>query len=433
MPEVGRAGRRRQRGLLILTVVLGLLLASCASSPSKKTLRAAAPPNAPRLEGTGEVDAVSGPGGGVTWLVVPDPASVSSGPGGNARPDWLVERLAGGSVAQVTPPGIVVRGGVAVSGLPGGQTAWVAIGSYRYQLDGAVAVTTDGGRHWSETALSVPLAPAPQGVLAESTDQAVVLGGLGRQRELLTTRNGGASWATVAAASQLLGTDASRCTLEGLGPGPSGSVLVGSRCDGPRGLLVAVSGSGQVSHWSVVVPGASGGATTVLPLASDVAGSPAAATVGWQSTAVPGGVLEAGLAGLGAAGSLDLLGQPATITGGLTLLGGGAGPQGVEVLLAGRDPDRFPGPGPDEVLARAGSGAGWQLVAPVQGDGFGLVADGVGWSAGGSEVVVAGSSGKHPALATVPSSGDGGLTSGAARWQTTVLPLPQIPTASSLS
>jgi len=377
---------------------------------------------------------VAGSGGSVAWLVLPDPASISSGPGGNARPDWLVERLAGGEITQVTPQGIVVRGGVAVSALPGGQVAWVGIGSYRYQLDGAVAVTTDGGRHWSATALSVPLAPAPEGILAESARRAVVLGGLGAHREVLVTSDAGASWVTSATSTQLLGADAGRCTLAGLGPGPQGAVLVGTRCQGPEGLLVTLTPTGQVQRAEVPVPGASGGTTTVLPFPQPVsAGATALATVAWETTAVPGGVLEAGLADPTSSGQLALVGTPATITGGLELLGGAIGPGGAQVLVAGRDPDRFPDPGPDEVLARAGAGSSWRLVAPIRDDGFTLAADGVGFSAGGRELLAVGSAQRSPALASTPSSGPGGLLSGVPTWHTQVLPRPQIPTASSLS
>jgi hypothetical protein len=418
----------------ILLVVLAGLLASCGIPTSRKELRAATLPSAPRLEGTGEVDAVPGSGGNVTWLVLPDPASIAAGPGGNARPDWLVERLAGGKITQVTPQGITVRGGVAVSALPGGRVAWVGVGSYRYQLDGAVAVTTDGGRHWSATALSVPLAPAPQGIVAESSRRAVVLGGLRARRELLVTSDAGATWVTSATSAQLLGTDARRCTLEGLGPGTEGAVLVGTRCQGPTGLLVTVTATGQVQRARVGVPGARGGITTVLPFPEPVpASARAMATLSWEGTAVPGGVLEAGFVDPTSSGELAFSGTPATITGGLTLLGGAIGPGGDQVLLAGRDLDRFLHPGPDEVLAREGTGASWQFVAPVRDDGFTLVADGLGFLADGGELLAVGSAQRSPALASTPSSGSSGLLSGEPKWSTQVLLRPQIATASSLS
>jgi hypothetical protein len=216
--------------------MLAALLASCGggSAPVASQVAVAPVTVAPRWTGRSSA-ALTGATSG--WVVGADPASIQAGgPNANLRPLWALYRVTGPTAADVTPAGITTRGGLTVSA-PAPDVAWAGIGSYRQQLDGAVAVTTDGGRTWTDGVLPGLFDPVPDGLVATDAVHAWVLLGRGSTQSVVTTSDAGGSWLTVASSGAVLGADSSRCGLSGIGM--SGRVLwLGTTCSGPGPALL---------------------------------------------------------------------------------------------------------------------------------------------------------------------------------------------------
>jgi hypothetical protein len=268
--------RARPRLIALLAVALApLMLEACAHTPAPAKLQAphssifAPPRNAPAWKSNGSVVAPVFPselapasnasasaatsgssstetalaGQDVTYVVAPYPNSIAVGPDGNLRPLWILYGLEHGSYKDLTPEGITTRGGLVVSA-PNPDVIWLGFGSYRYQIYGAVAVSTNQGRTWTMHATLPGLfRPTPDNLLATSATDAWAIVGQRPDQELVQTTNGGVSWQTIATASDLLGKAAKDCRLRSLGL-VRGRLFVGTLCRGdlsPR--LIEKSGT----------------------------------------------------------------------------------------------------------------------------------------------------------------------------------------------
>jgi len=242
MPE------RRALGAVVALAALALGVSACGTTALSASNGAATVPSAPRWQSEGEVDTVAG----ASWAVVPYPGSIQQGPDGNLRPLWILYRVTpNGQTFQVTPRGITTRGGLALSAVSA-TTAWALVGSYRYELDGAITVTRDGGRHWSHQVVPASVDPTPDGIAALSATSAVVLAGSGHRKELLSTTDGGARWRTLASASALLGAKAATCELSGVATGRHGALWIGTSCrSASHGLVVVREAGGALKRWSL--------------------------------------------------------------------------------------------------------------------------------------------------------------------------------------
>jgi len=247
----------RSRALGLLGLVLApILLAACASAPTPAKLQAphssifAPPRNAPRWTSSGSVVipvSVSQKGSGApsawTYVVAPYPNSIAVGPDGNLRPLWVLYGMHDGTYKDLTPEGITTRGGLVVSA-PSDQVVWLGFGSYRYQLYGAVAISTNRGQTWTMHATLPGLfKPTPDNLLATSATQAWAIIGQRPDQQLIQTTNGGISWQTITTARDLLGKAATDCGLRSLGL-VRGRLFVGTLCRGdlsPR--LIEKSGT----------------------------------------------------------------------------------------------------------------------------------------------------------------------------------------------
>lgn len=468
-----RSGAMRHLAIAVTVLSSAALLASCASTPDVALARRPGVPTAPSWQGTGAVDATASTAPGelpATWVVAPYPGSTGTGPGGNARPDWIVYQLSGTHASQVTPPGVVVRGGVAVSALSS-QVAWLGMGSYRFDLDGNVALTTDGGRRWSQNVLPFPYRPAPGGILATSPHSAVVLAGTGSTQELVQSTNGGVNWQVLASAGTLLGPWARTCTLEGLGESTGATLVVGSQCHSGTGVIVVRTAAGAIERFTVDAPDAATAQASVtsVPQAANLApdstaSSSAASSSGSTAAAAPGAMVDitwraqhggGQLAGVvsvpetfgapaaSSAEALGLDGAPATVLAPYSVVSiAASGAGGPQALLLAVDPTRWSHLGPVQLLLRRAPSDPW---APVTMEDRGGRPDALAWSAtsasgsGGTSggglgtLVVTGSTARgDPASWTVA------LTAPAAgpvqgSWEAVPLAVPQVPTAKSLS
>jgi len=258
--------------------LLATLLASCGggSAPVASRVTVAPVTVAPRWTGRASTILTGAASG---WVVGTDPASIQAGgPNANRRPLWALYRVTGPTAVDVTPTGITTRGGLTVSA-PAPDVAWAGIGSYRQQLDGAVAVTTDGGRNWTDGVLPGLFDPVPDGLVAPDAVHAWVLLGQGSAQSVVTTSDAGGSWLTVASSGAVLGADSSRCGLSGIGM--SGGVLwLGTICSGPGPALLFRStpvgtGAPAALGWTAVPVGPS-----LAPRAHAVATPPGTAQTG---------------------------------------------------------------------------------------------------------------------------------------------------------
>jgi len=254
-----RTLRFRALGLFGL-VLAPALLASCASAPTPAKLQAphssifAPPRNAPRWTSNGSVvipASVSQRGpvalsAAWTYVVAPYPNSIAVGPDGNLRPLWVLYGMHDGTYKDLTPEGITTRGGLVVSA-PSAKVVWLGFGSYRYQLYGAVATSTDQGQTWTMHATLPGLfRPTPNNLLASSATQAWALIGLPPDQELVETTDGGTIWKTLVTARQLLGNAAKDCRLRSLGM-RQGTLFIGTRCNGDLSPEL-IEGSGTSFH-----------------------------------------------------------------------------------------------------------------------------------------------------------------------------------------
>lgn len=286
----GGATRRRSAPVLVGCALVALLLAACDLSPTARvtTRPPAATPEAPVWTGTTAARVSSGGTGAL--VVVPDPSSIGRGlANGNLRPLWLLYRVDASGVVDLTPIGETTRGGLVVA-VGAGRAIWVGVGSYRYQLDGTVAETSDGGRHWHDAVLPALLDPRPGALFAWNAEDAVAivepLGTTAASRrgledqELVVTGDGGARWTTILSARAAGRLLPASCALSGLGSTTAGQLWVGTRCRAGRGRLLDGVSVGGRWRWRVEVVAAGpvggappGGAVTVAPPGTLVSGS----------------------------------------------------------------------------------------------------------------------------------------------------------------
>lgn len=267
----GRTGRHRPGPVLVGCGLVAVLLAACDLSPTARvTTRPPAPtPEAPVWSGSTGV--LASPGGTGALVVVADPASIVRGvANGNLRPLWLLYRVSSSGAADLTPIGETTRGGLVVAH-GAGSAIWVGVGSYRYQLDGTVAETSDGGRHWRREILPGLLDPRPGALFAWNAEEAVaVVEPLGakaydrspREQEILETEDGGAKWTTILSARAAGRLLPAGCTVAGLAGTSAGRLWVGTRCRVGWGRLLEGASVGGRWQWreEVVTVGPSGGA-----------------------------------------------------------------------------------------------------------------------------------------------------------------------------
>jgi len=402
------------------------------------------------------------------WLVAPYPASTGTGPGGNARPDWIVYRLGRATASQVTPPGVVVRGGVALSALSQ-QVAWVGMGSYRFDLDGDVAVTTDGGRRWSQNVLPYPYRPAPGGIVAQSARSAIVLAGSAGTQLLVQSTDSGVSWHELASAGELLGPWVGSCSLEGLGRGVDGALVVGSRCRSGTGVIVLRSATGAIERFTVAPPDVADASASVtsVPQPTTPASPPGSSTSGRLARALvdvtwneqldggqlagvvavpaPTTAVNAGSGGSGSGGPLTLDGAPADVPAGYrTVSMAASGVGGPQAVLEAIDPTEWSHLGPVELQVRGAPGDPWTSVGA---DDAGGHPDALAWAARSASVggsasgrgiatfVMTGSTARGAPTAWTVSLRFSAAATGPpqARWKTVSMAVPEIPTAKSLS
>jgi len=394
------------------------LLTACASGGHGTAARAAVSPTSPATasDAGGVVPARAprwqGVAGIVTtgtatgWIVAPDPGSISTDAAdANLRPLWILYRVSGTRAVDVTPGGITTRGGV-VESIPSPGTIWVGIGSYQEQLDGVVGVSTDGGSHWTMEVLPALFDPTPDGLVAQSAVRAWALTGLGANREVMETTDGGARWKPVAS-SAVLGTARNRCRLSGLGL--SGSTLwVGTACT--KGAPALVEGTALGGHWSLVPvdPGV-GTNSSSAPMVTVPPGSPATGNVATVAVVERGDVPV----------DVTTLTPPATtqtVVGALPLPDGTAQVaigDGEDAALVEAASGHAPGPAPSHVETSEDSGRSWS--GPM-GTGLDGTADGIAVAQPGVLWLV-GSTGGKPALRESTTNG--------AVWDAVTLPAPR--------
>lgn len=411
--------RERSRARVLAALgALALVASACGTTAVTEANGSADVPSASRWQSQGEVDTV----GSASWAVVPYPQSIQQGPDGNLRPLWILYRVtANGATEQVTPKGISTRGGLALSAISP-LTAWALDGSYRYELDGAVAVTTDGGRHWSHQVVPAEVDPTPDGIAALSAERAVVVAGMGHSKSLLETTDGGADWHRLAGARTLLGAAAASCELDGVAPGASGGLWVGTSCrSGAGGLVVWRSAGGQVRRWTL-------GSVPTGDWADVVPGTGPDGAVLSLSWGRAKGVTEGAELFLPSpVGSPTVLGSPLSTTSSAAsrVRLAPSGPGGVAAALVVQRPDAWLDQGTSEVLLDGGAWttpSGSEAPGGAHADDLAAFPGGVAgtWLAGGST-----KAGK-PALWRVTLSG------GALSWSPLLLAVPKTATASNL-
>ncbi len=165
---------------------------------------------------------------GLSWAVVP-----TGGPSvGGTVWQLLVRDTAGGSWRLATPPGVADNGGLVVAGADSGA---MTVGFVPNQLlrFTPLAITADGGVHWTQGLLPSGLAAAPSALAPLSGDRLLAITTRGVQE----SGTGGSRWTTVVTLRTLASTAAGRaCGLVALtaaAPGPSGDPLVAGECGRP--------------------------------------------------------------------------------------------------------------------------------------------------------------------------------------------------------
>lgn len=411
-PRPQRATSLRLVTVVTLALAAAVLLAACAGGSVAASSRVAVPsvPEAPRWTSQGSVVPTGATAG---WVVAPDPASIQAAPGDtNHRPLWVLYRVNGARATDRTPGGITTRGGLTVTA-PGSGVAWVGIGSYREDLDGAVAVTTDNGSTWSTGVLPGLFDPVPDGLVATGSRHAWALVGQGSTRSIVATADGGTSWHRVAGAAGILGAEARRCQLSGLGV--VGTTLwVGTRCSSP-GPAVAAAGPSFGARWQVATVAVHGTGLARPSVTTPPDTGQSGLSHAWTTT---GSVLavESASQGPPAPASLVVTGTFAlpAATSVRVSLSGSAGAL-VTVPQGGSGPGHRPpaSKATSEVAVTTDGETHWEVVPTTTGLGgrpeaIGVPAPGTLW--------VAGSAAKAPALWE--------STDGGGRWKLVQLPGP---------
>jgi len=329
-------GRLRGAGLAALALVTAACGSGAGAGPG-----AAAPPPAARPSMLTSLSA----GHGAAWAVVEVGGSRATH---NNFWQLLVRPAAGQAWRLATPPGVADNGGLVATG-PGGPAAGTGsaapglVAGFVPSQDltfSPLAVSRDGGRHWSPgllpsglAAAASALAAGPDGRLLAMTRTGVQLSG-----------RGGTSWSPLVTTRALAASPAGRsCGLTGLTAvafGSTGAPLLAGACSKPGVTGIFAESGGQWRLAGLKPPAAfAGRPVTVVQLTATAPGRLTALLAAGPSPARAGGT-EAGLAqDLAAAWFGD--GQPWTTSaplplGGRKLVSTAAGSDGTAgVILTG--------------------------------------------------------------------------------------------------
>jgi hypothetical protein len=249
MPRRSCSRRCRTTTVVWLAAMLASAasLAACGrSTPAAQVAPHQAPgtvPRAPIFHGTsGIIDL----GRDAAVAVMPYPGSITQGPGGNARPIWLAYLVtttearashpgtaagSGGPTAlDITPAGITTRGGLVVAAATSSASVlWAGVASYRLQLDGIVATSSDAGRRWSFSALPGSYDARPFSLSALSATTAAAVIGTGTASSVVVTDDAGSRWTTAVAAGRARLVDET-CEVRSVAMLSSTSLLAGASC-----------------------------------------------------------------------------------------------------------------------------------------------------------------------------------------------------------
>jgi len=226
----------------------------------------------------------------------------------------------------VTPPGIADNGGLFIA--PGtGDEVLVGFGASQALSFSPLALSTDGGIHWSPGGLQQALVTVPSAVALGATGTAFALVKSGGQERVLRRGRSLTSWSSELS-QKTFATTAPSCVPSAVGVGASNQAVVGSSCDtaGTIGLFEEHGG-----RWGAIAarPKMTLAAALVQVLAIEHSGTSIAALVALRSRSNT--VLVVAYPGVNATWQLSkplALGKGSTIA----ATGGGAG-RGVFILI----------------------------------------------------------------------------------------------------
>jgi len=292
---------------------LALLTAACGGNGAGPA-RAVAPPPAARPSMLTSLSA----GHGAAWAVLEVGGSRTAH---NNFWQLLVRPAAGQAWRLATPPGVADNGGL-VATSPGSAAPGLVAGFVPSQdlTFSPLAVSRDGGRHWSPGLLPSGLAAAASALAAGPDGRLLALTGAGVQ----LSGRGGTSWSPLVTTKALAASPAGRsCGLTGLTAvafGSAGAPLLAGACSHPGVTGIFAESGGQWKLAGLKPPAAfAGRPVTVVQLTTTAPGRLTALLAAGPPPARAGGT-EASLAqDLAAAWFGD--GQPWT-TSALLPLGG---------------------------------------------------------------------------------------------------------------
>ena len=205
-----------------IATAAGLALAGCSAAPSAGSGGPAAAPAS-----IGLATAVAS-GSGAAWATLPVP-----GPAGATATYWqLLVRPAGGAAWRLaTPPGVADNAGLVVTGPPGGALTVGFVPADRLTFT-PLAVTADGGAHWSQGLLPDRLAGRPDALTTLSAGALIAV----TARAAEVSGPSGARWRPLVTEAALAASPAGRgCGLRALTAAavPGGAPLLAGDCARP--------------------------------------------------------------------------------------------------------------------------------------------------------------------------------------------------------
>jgi hypothetical protein len=245
---------------------LALVTAACGSG-SGAGQGAAAPPATARPSMLTSLSA----GHGAAWAVLEVGGSRAAH---NNFWQLLVRPSAGQAWRLATPPGVADNGGL-VATSPGSAAPGLVAGFVPSQdlTFSPLAVSRDGGRHWSPGLLPSGLAAAVSALAAGPDDRLLALTGAGVQ----LSGRGGTSWSPLVTTKALAASPAGRsCGLTGLTAvafGPAGAPLLAGACSHPGVTGIFAESGGQWKLAGLKPPAAfTGRPVTVVQLTTTAPG-----------------------------------------------------------------------------------------------------------------------------------------------------------------
>lgn len=222
-PAGSRATAHRAAALAAALVIV--LAAGCGSTPAASGTPARSTAQARPSQVTSLTVA-----GGTSWAVV-DMGGLSA----KYENFWqLFARPAGATKwALATPPGVAANGGL-VAASPGGRALVAGFNPSQDLRFSPLAITRDGGAHWTPGLLPAGLASFPSALAAGPGGRLIALTSRG---EAELSGPGGAGWTRLASEAALAAAPAGRsCGLTRLTAaafGPSGAPLLAGQCSRP--------------------------------------------------------------------------------------------------------------------------------------------------------------------------------------------------------